>query len=142
MNMDMAVVEFISASTAGVVDVELGFVPDFVEVIIAHGGTNPSRLTWFNNAKFSAWAAALHLLLTGSTGVVTRVTAGITKYDGGESITTTETADSAPKHVNRDGTAASGTSTNPYITKAGIAIPAASQVNSGRNVVIAFRADQ
>jgi hypothetical protein len=127
--------QFTSASTAGIVDVELGFVPDGVIYIRDHGGTNPSIYLWFNNTAFSQWAAALSLLITGSTGVVTRVTSGITVYNGGETIATAETTASDPKHVNLEGTASAAN----RVTADGIAIPAALQTNSGANIVLAFR---
>lgn len=136
--MDVAVVEFISASTAGIVNVELGFVPDFAIYIHGHGGTNPNIYLWANYVKFPRWAEALALLITGSTGVVTRDTTSIAAFAGGNKIATVETANSSPKHVDRDGTfAAAG-----HICAEGLAIPADHQTNSGANLLVAFRGDQ
>lgn len=130
----VAIVEFISASTAGVVNVSLGFKPDFVLLIADHGGTNPNMRFWVNNARFSGWAVALSLLLLGSTGVVTRDTTGITAQDGNVTVPA-QTENSDPKHLRRTGTIhATGDQTSE-----GIAIPADHQVNSGRNVILCFR---
>ena len=152
MNIGVTVVEFISASTAGVVNLELGFQPDAVIYVQDHGGTNPNIRIWANVAEFSGWAAALSLLVTGSTGVVTRVTTGITAYAGGDTIGSlalpAETANSDPKHVALDGSARAtfgGTAvsvTNLYVTSEGLTLAAAVQTNSGRNLVIAFRRNQ
>jgi len=137
-NFGVAVAQFTSASTAGVVRVLFGFVPDFAIIIQNHGGTNPNIRIWVNNTKFSQWADALSLLLTGSTGVVTRVTSGVEQYAGGTQISSAETTNSDPKHVDRAGTAHSGDGT---LTQEGLEIAAALQTNSGANIVIAVRSD-
>ena len=148
MNVGVSMVEFISASTAGVVNVQLGFAPDATILIQNHGGTNPNIWIWANNSEFSGWAAALGLLLTGSTGVVTRDTASLTVFAGGTTLSAVETANSAPKHIDLEGAFAAtvgGTAistTNLYVTKEGVAIPADHQTNSGRNFLIAFRRNQ
>ncbi len=130
--------QFVSkASSAGVVHVMLGYKPDFILGIFDHGGTNPLLRFWFNNDSVSGWAAALDLLLTGSTGVVTRDTTGITVYDGGDVIATTETADTDGKHVNINGTF----STAGDITSEGVSVPADHQVASGANVLLCFRVE-
>ena len=133
---DISMVEFISASTAGVVNVQLGYVPDFAILVEDHGGTNPNLRFWGNVASFSGWAAALGLLLTGSSGVVTRDTTSIAAFAGNTKISTVETANSDPKHITEDGAFHPGDGT---LTKPGITIPAGDQVNSGRNLLIAFR---
>ena len=133
---DISMVEFISASTAGVVNVQLGYVPDAVILITDHGGTNPNARIWANNASFSGWAAALAVLITGSTGVFTRDTASVAAFAGNTKISTVETANSDPKHITEDGAFHPGDGT---LTKPGITIPAGDQVNSGRNLLIAFR---
>lgn len=132
---DIVCCEFISASTAGIVNVELGFGPDFAILIADHGKTSPDIYIWFNNARWASWAAALALLITGSTGVVTRVTSGPTVFAGGNLIATAETANSSPKHVDLDGTAAAA----GHVAAAGLAIPAALQTNSTRNMLLAGR---
>jgi hypothetical protein len=134
----IATIEFISASTAAIVHAELGFVPDAVLFIQNHGGTNPNLYLWFNNDKHAQWAAALSLLVTGSTGVVTRDTSGISKYAGGDTIASTETANTDGKHIDRDGTFASA----GHITAPGVSIPADHQTNSGRNMILAFKGDR
>ena len=148
MNVGVSMIEWISASTAGVVNLEFGFQPDFVINIQNHGGTNPNIWVWANSAEFAGWAAALGLLVTGSTGVVTRDTGSFTVYAGGDVIEAVETENSDPKHVGMDGTAAitfrgAGiSSTNHYVTSAGLIVPADHQTNSGRNLTVAFRANQ
>lgn len=135
----MAGAEFISASTAGIVYVMLGFVPDFVIMIQNHGGTNPNIRLWVNGGSgfpFGAGiAAALGFKVNGADGVITRDTTSIDVYAGGDLIATTETADTAGKHVDQAGAFAIAGA----ITQAGISIPADNQTDSGRNVVIAFR---
>lgn len=133
-----ALANFTSHSTARIVHVELGFVPDFAIVIDDLDGTNPNIRFWGNVGALPSWTAALALLLTGSSGIVTRDTTGIAVYEGGDSIATTETVASAPTHVNRAGTPA----TAGHVTAAGLTIPIDNQTNSGVNVVIAFRGDE
>jgi hypothetical protein len=133
---DIAVCEFISkSSSAGVVDIEFGFDPDLAILIVNHGGTNPNVYIWANNAKFSNWAAALALLITGSTGVITRETSGPTVYAGGDLVSSAETANSDPKHIDLSGTAAAAN----HITASGLSIPAGLQTASARNLAIAIR---
>lgn len=146
MNVLMAMIEFISkASSAGVVNAQLGFAPDFAILIVNHGGTNPDIYLWANSGQVPGWATALALLITGSTGVVTRVTSGPTVFAGGTVIATAEGANNDPKHIDNLGKAvgeSGGVNTNntvPFITQAGLAIPAALQTASGRNLLIAFR---
>ena len=137
---DIAVVEFISASTAGIVYAELGFIPDFAILIQDHGGTNPNIRIWARGGTgktFPLWPAALGLLITGSTGVITRDTASIAEYAGGDTIASAETANTDGKHVTRDG--APGVA--GHITAPGVSIPAAEQTNSGRNLLLAWRYD-
>jgi|SRR5581483_5026431 hypothetical protein len=135
--MDVAIVEFISASSAATVYVELGFVPDFAILIQNHGGTNPNLHYWLNNDKFSGWAAALSLLHTGATGVLTRNATGITKYAGNETIATNETDNTSGKHITRTGAAGVA----GHVTAPGLTLPAGVQTNSGRNVLVAFKND-
>lgn len=130
---DIAIAQFTSkTSSAGDVFVQLGFVPSFAIVVVNHGGTNPNVYLWANHDDLSQWADELALLVTGSSGVITRVaTAGqsIDQYAGGDIITldeadglrrkngtTTaeyfnETTDSDPKHVDQSGVAISSLAT-------------------------------
>jgi galactokinase len=165
---DLAIAQFTSkTSSAGVVKVMFGFVPDFALLFVDHGGTNPNQYWWFNNTNLSQWAAALSLLTTGSTGVVTRVTSGITAYAGGDIVVLDsagerwvsgvdtsesgdETTNSDPKHVDQDGAAITGlvassstgaslTGSGNFMTQAGLSIPAALQVAGGANIILAAR---
>lgn len=125
-------VPFTSASTAGIVHVELGFTPRFAILVSNYGGTNPNLYFWADQ-----WTDALSLLLTGSTGVVTRDTTGIDQYAGNETIAAAETVNSSPKHVDLLGVAAGA----GHITAGGLSIPADHQANSGTNLLIAFRGE-
>jgi len=136
------VVEFISASTAGIVRVELGFEPDWCIFAQAHGATNPNIYLWFNSkykgsGDTEGWPAGLSLLLTGSSGVVTRDTSGITVFAGGTKISSAETDNSSPKHIDVAGNPAGAN----HVTAAGVVIPTDHQTNSGRNVLVAFKED-
>jgi len=133
---DFAVAQFTSASTAAVASISLGFKPDFAIFIQDHGGTNPNVRLWANNAKFDEWAAALALLVTGSTGAITRDTASLTVYDGGDVVTSTDVTNKKYWKPSGDLYAAGDT------TGAGITVPAGDQTNSGANLLIAFRADR
>jgi hypothetical protein len=134
--------EFISASTAGVVNVRIGFIPDFVIFIQAHGGTNPNVYLWANpkykgSGDTAGWPVALSLLITGSSGVITRDTTGITVFDGGTTIASDETDNSDPKHIDHYGNPAKAGD----VTQPGVSIPADHQTNSGRNLLIAIKED-
>jgi len=137
-------VEFISASTAGIVHVELGFEPDFCVLFSDHGATNPNVYFWANGGTgktFPGWAAALSLKLEGAATVSTtartmvRDTTGIALYAGGDVIASAETANTAGKHIDLDGNPAAAA----HVTAKGISIPADHQANSGRNLLLAFR---
>jgi hypothetical protein len=135
-------IDFISASTAGIVRCMFGYVPDIALLISNYDATNPNVYIWANS-KFkgsgatTGWAAALSLLVTGSTGVVTRDTTGITAFGGGTTISATETNNSTTKHVNKAGVFATAND----VTKSGLSIPADHQANSGRNLCIALKED-
>lgn len=134
---NVAMAEFLSkTSSAGVVNVELGFVPDYVCLIADVDGTNPIRYEWINSTEFPlVGTAALSLLTTGSSGIVTRDTSGISVFAGGTTIASAETTNSDPKHVTEAGAAAAA----GHITAAGVAIPADHQVASGKNFLMALR---
>lgn len=138
MERSMAICEFVSASTAGIVHVELGFVPDYVELISDHGGT-PKVMKWLNTAKYPNFPASRTVqIVGGSTAFSADANTYIQPYAGGDRITSDETANTAGKHVKLDGSFA----LTGHMTRAGISIAAAAQVNSGRNIVLAFRGDK
>ena len=132
----LAMIEFQSANGAGVVNAMLGFEPDWWMLIQNHGGTNPLIHYGASNGQFPGWAAGLSLLHTGSTGVLSRESSGITVFTGGTTIATAEALNSDPKHVDAAGNPVTAV---PFITQAGLSIPAALQTAAGRNLLIAFR---
>jgi hypothetical protein len=135
MDVSPALAEFVSASTAGVVCVEIGFVPDFAMLISDHGGV-PKVFYWLNNAKFANFPANRTVSLQGaSTAFAPDNTGLMTVYNGAETIAADETANSTPKHVDAAGTPA----TAGRLTRRGLQIAAAAQVNSGRNILVAWR---
>ena len=136
----IAVAQFVAkTSSAGIVNVELGFVPDvaliFQDVDLGAAATN-QRL-WVNPDRASIWTAAKSLLTTGTTGVVSNDDASVTVYAGGDTIAADETTDTAGKHVNLRGLAASA----GHITAPGITIPAGDQTAGAKHLVIALQAD-
>jgi|ERR1051326_8672095 hypothetical protein len=136
---DVAFAQFTSESTAAAAVVELGFVPDMAIVIFDAQGTNPNMRLWFNISKSYLSNAAAgsddSILMTGSTGVYTLDTASIAAYSGGDTVASADVT--AGLYHNRAGTVqAAG-----HITAAGLSIPAGDQVNSGKNIIIAFRGD-
>lgn len=131
----ISLAQFTSANPATIASVSLGFTPEALVLIEAHGATNPNIRIWANNARFSEWAAALALLITGSTGVVTRDTASVIAYAGGDVVTSDDVT--AKRYFKRDGSLyAAGD-----ITEAGITIPAGDQTSAGANLILAFRND-
>jgi hypothetical protein len=133
-----ATVEFVSASTAGIVYVELGFIPERVEFISDHAGT-PKFMIWVNNTRFPNFPAANSVQIVGGSAAFAPDTNTLfAPYAGGDPITSAETANTAGKHVDRSG----GPSAAGRITAPGVTIAAAAQVNSGRNVLIAYRGDR
>ena len=136
--MDLAVVEFISASAAGIVYAELGFIPDAVIFVSDHAGT-PKMMVWLNNSRFSGFPAANSAQILGGTAVFAPDTNTLfAPYAGGDTIAAAETANTAGKHVDRAG----APSVAGRITAPGVAIAAGAQVNSGRNVILAIRNDR
>lgn len=138
-----AKLQFPSASTAGIVYAELGFIPDVAVLISNHGATNPDVYIWANNDSAADWAAAFCLKLVGAATVSTtarclvRETSGITKYTGGDTIAAAENDNTAGKHVNLNGDAAAA----GHVTAPGLAIPAGLQANSGANLLLALAFD-
>lgn len=132
--------QFTAGATARDTYLQLGFVPDFVIVFAAHGATNPNQLWWFNQESLNTqWLDDDdHLLTTGSTGVITRVTTGIDKYIGGDLIAADETINSNPVHPLPDGTFAKAGDR----TAKGIFFPAAVLTNDAKYTVVAFRCHQ
>lgn len=157
MNHGFTMAQFTAGGTARRTLLQLGFIPDAVIVIANHGGTNPDILVWANKGGqtidaalqiaggpttlpdvLSQWLDADdHLLITGSTGVVTRVTTGIKIYQGGETIAADETVSSNPVHPFAKGNFPKA----GCVTAAGIELPAAILTNSAKYIVLAFRRD-
>lgn len=135
----MDIIHFTSESTARITTLLLGYIPDYVVMISDHGDTSPDRFEWFNTLKYSGWTTALSLLTTGTTGVVTRDTTGITAFTGGQASSSEETADNYI-YYDADSTAVTVTAGLPL--QPGIRIPADHQANSGKNVVVCFRSDR
>lgn len=130
--------QFTSHGTPKDVYVELGFVPDYVRVVVDQDGTNSNLLEWWNPAGFFSIGITGYLLTTGSSGNRTKVTTTgqiIEAYAGHDKIAADETNASDPSHVTRAGAyAAEG-----HITAAGILIPAEAQVASGKVLITAYR---
>jgi hypothetical protein len=136
---NFAMIEFPSAATAGIVYAQIGWVPDYVELITDTGTVNAKSNRWVNNARFAGWPVnQTYVSSGGSTASVVDATTLISPYAGGETITAAETANTAGKHVDRAGApAAAGTITAP-----GVRIAAAAQVNAGRNLLLAYSSDR
>lgn len=126
--------QFTSSASAAVASISMGFIPTSVLAQLDVAGTNPKQLTWYNRAHITQWpVAANNILNTGSSGVLTVVTNGISAYAGGDVVTSADVA--ARKYFKSDGTLyAAGDTTGP-----GITIAAANQVNSGINIIEAYR---
>lgn len=138
MTNDETYVVFQSAATAGIVYVELGFIPSKVRLTVDLFGA-AKEVLWMNNAQFPLWPIANTVVSAGaSAATVADTTTAIAIYAGGDTITSNETAATAGKHVDRKGNPA----TQGHITAPGIAITAAMQVNSGFCLVEASRNDQ
>lgn len=134
---DIATVEFVSGTTAGIVYVELGFIPDSVRYVSDHKGA-PIEYSWINGNRFPGMPVANTVKLPGAAVAnAADATSLITVYPGGDYISVAETDNTAGKHVNRSG----GASAAGRITSPGIAIAATAQVNSGRNFLRAERND-
>lgn len=135
---NVAIMEFQSASTAGIVYAMIGFVPDYVVLLSDHGTANAKKIEWVNPTRFTGWPTAQSVVTAGGTVVtVVDTTTLLSAYAGGDTITSAETANTAGKHVNRAGNpAAAGAITAP-----GVKIAATAQVNSGRNLLIAMQSD-
>lgn len=129
--------QFTSESTAADIRLQLGFVPDYVELTTDANGTNPNRRQWVNRAQFASILAGADdsILDTGSTGVVTQDTASIAVYNGGDIVSAADVT--AGLYRDRQGNEpVAGTR-----TQAGISIPAGDQANGGVNFVLAIKFD-
>ena len=133
------IITYTSKSTARVTTLLLGYVPDAVVHISDFGATNPNLHIWNNTNKYALWTAALSLLLTGSTGVVTRDTSGMAVFAGGGALAAEETADN---FIYLDGDSAEVTVVANDRLQPGVRIPADHQTNSGTNIVWCFRGDR
>jgi hypothetical protein len=123
MSKCVAVAFSANGSALDIVRVELGFVPDAWLFISDHAGTNPNIFIGFNNRYMSDWTNALGLLVTGSTGVVTRDTASIDEWVGSNEILTAE-ATAGNTHDYVDMTGAEITKAAGDASKPGVQIPA------------------
>lgn len=144
--MDISLAQFTSkTSSAGVVNVMLGYVPDLAIFISGYDQTNPDIYIFANAAKLTEWGDERHIKMLGSTGVLTVVTTSgqvLDAYDGGDVRTTAQTTNSDPKDVNRAGVAATGAGTDtPVITSPGIRVPSQIQTAGAKNLLIALRGD-
>lgn len=128
--------QFTSESTAAEVRLMLGFVPDFAIVIQDLQGTNPNIRFWANRTRFATWQAGADdsILMTGSTGVLTLDTSSISAYAGGDEVSATDVTNGLYRDAQGNEPAAG------VIATAGLSIPAGDQTNSGKNLVLAFRA--
>jgi hypothetical protein len=77
MNIKHATVHWEADGSA--VNIDLGFIPEFAILFESTGQTNPNIYYWFK--RFVDDQSMYGLLLTGSTGVVTRVTTAATGID-------------------------------------------------------------
>lgn len=135
--MDLAFVEFVSQSTIGIVNVELGFTPDACLMVSDHAGV-PVLRCWVNNTRFPNFPAANSVVISGGSAAFAPDTNTIFKpYAGAEAITSAENDNTAGKHINRAG----GASAAGRVTSPGITLSAGHGVNSGRNFLLAFRGD-
>jgi len=137
---DVAHAQFTSKATAADCYVVLGFVPVSAEIVIDIDGSTPSPwvLRWFNESKLTNWTAAVALkqqnvvdnATTGNSSQA-KVAALVDKHAGGS------TADGTTSYVDRTGAAL----TSGKVTGPGLLIKAAAQVNSGKNLIKAYRDD-
>jgi hypothetical protein len=112
-----------NGSALDIVRIELGFVPDAWFFISDHAGTNPLVMFGFNNRYMSDWTNALGLLITGSTGVITRDTASIDEWVGTNEVLAAE-ATSNNTHDYYDMSGAEITRAAGDVSKPGVQIPA------------------
>lgn len=137
----VAIAQFTSTSTAAIVSISLGFVPDFAIVVQDAQGTNPLMRFWVNRANFNQWQAGADdtILLTGDTSggtdALTLDTASISAYTGGDVVSATDVTNR--RYAKRDGSLYAAND----ITGAGLTIPAGDQTNSGKNFIFAWRND-
>lgn len=127
---------FTSKASPVVTNVGLGFLPAIAKFLndIKNGGTL-NEYEYVDSNQLPAWPAVM-LLTTGSTGAVTAPDSGlITRYLGGVTLDVDVLA--ASDYRNDQGVL--GVAGD--ITLQGITIPAAIQVASGVNRIIAWRED-
>lgn len=153
-NAGPVIAQWTAHSTARKTRLLLGFIPDYVRIIANHTATSPDVLEWFNKggqtlpagqqvpgtttapANISQWLDADdHLLVTGTSGIVTRVTTGISAYFGGDVLSADDAVSSNPVHIFDDGTFGKA----GLVTPAGIEIPAAVLTNSALYIALCFR---
>ena len=132
---------FVSEGTAEDVTVMFGFVPAHVILVTGEGATNSDVYEWYNPDYFpqvtNSSGANDVLITTGSTGVRTRGTSGISAHEGGTAITSSNDENF---RVWETGVAPSPTAVP--VSKAGITIAAAIQGNTAICLVKAWRGDR
>lgn len=133
------IVSFTSEATARITTILLGYIPDYVELISDHDDTSPDRFEWFNSTKYTTWGAAVSMVTTGTTGVITRDTTGMTAFAGGQALSSEETADN---YIYKDADGTTITVVAGQNLPPGIRIPADHQANSGKNIVKCFRTER
>lgn len=134
----LKIAQFTSSATKGDVYVCLGFVPDYVKVLLNVTGTNSDVLEWFNPATITLFPASV-LSTGGDDGVRIKDTDAadiITAYAGGDKIVGADNeATDDPKYVDHTGALIA----DGKYTPAGIWIADEYQTNSGINIVLAFK---
>ena len=138
--INITAAQFVSKTgAAGVVDVELGFIPDVAILIAGVDQAAPNFYWWFKGGvgkTFPLVAAAQSILIPGAGTAIVRDATGIDEYAGGETIAVSETTNSDPKHVTLQGVAAAAA----HATAPGLQIPADHQTAGAVNVLLAIRA--
>ena len=157
MNIGPSMVEFIGPSGSSDTVVELGYVPDFVEVYndYAHA-TLGTIIHWFNGGPDIPAPAAPqsghdfpddvrefpNVVAADPTFSAGVYSAGdIVRYKGGETIKTLITVGSAIVYVDSEGNLIDGTE-QPHETRAGIRIIAGVLTVSKRHFLVAHRRNQ
>jgi hypothetical protein len=137
--MELIAAQFVSKTAAGIVYVELGWIPDMALLISGHDQAVPDLYWWVRGGvgkTFPLAAAAVSIKIPGAGTAFVRDTTGIDEYAGGEVIAVAETDQSDPKHVTLQGTpSAAG-----HMTAPGLKIPIDHQVAGATiNILIGFR---
>lgn len=133
----MKVGQFTSASTKGDVYLGLGFIPDFA-IVLNDVGTAPTVDIFLGTVAASLMGAKhIHIAANGTITLEGDAADTIVAYAGGDKMSETvaQVATDDPKYVDPSG-ALYGLG---KYTAAGLWISDEYQVNSGKNIVIAFQ---